>query len=49
MGEGSAAGMPWGEGLGTGGFGKLGGNSTRQHSYLGYISPNDYEVLRKAA
>jgi putative transposase len=24
-------------------------NSTRQHSYLGYISPNEYESLRQAA
>ena len=24
-------------------------NSTRQHSYLGYISPNEYERLRQAA
>jgi putative transposase len=24
-------------------------NSTRQHSYLGYISPNEYEALRKVA
>lgn len=24
-------------------------NSTRKHSYLGYISPNEYEALRQAA
>ena len=24
-------------------------NSPRVHSYLGYVSPNDYEVRRKAA
>ena len=24
-------------------------NSTRQHSYLGYISPNEYEAVRKVA